>query len=294
VNYRGYDVWELPPNGQGIAALQLLNILENKDFSDVRWGSEEHLHLFTEAKKRVFEDRAKYYADMDMAQVPVEALLSKEYAAENYGELKPYASNYDAGEISAGETIYLTVADKDGNMISLIQSNYRGMGSGMVPPGLGFMLQDRGELFSLEEGYNNTYEPGKRPFHTIIPAFITKDGAPLMSFGVMGGDFQPQGHAQIVMNMVDYGMNVQEAGDAPRWDHSGGSSPVTGPSTDKGEVHVESGIPYETVRGLMGRGHKVGFARGIYGGYQAIYRDPETGFYHGASESRKDGQAVGY
>ena len=294
VNYRGYDVWELPPNGQGIAALQLLNILENKDFSDVRWGSEEHLHLFTEAKKRVFEDRAKYYADMDMAQVPVEALLSKEYAAENYEELRPYASNYDAGEISAGETIYLTVADKDGNMISLIQSNYRGMGSGMVPPGLGFMLQDRGELFSLEEGYNNTYEPGKRPFHTIIPAFITKDGAPLMSFGVMGGDFQPQGHAQIVMNMVDYGMNVQEAGDAPRWDHSGGSSPVTGPSTDKGEVHVESGIPYETVRGLMGRGHKVGFARGIYGGYQAIYRDPETGFYHGASESRKDGQAVGY
>ena len=294
VNYRGYDVWELPPNGQGIAALQLLNILENKDFSEVRWGSEEHLHLFTEAKKRVFEDRAKYYADMDMAEVPVEALLSKEYAAENFNELKPYASTYDAGEISAGETIYLTVADKDGNMISLIQSNYRGMGSGMVPPGLGFMLQDRGELFSLEEGYNNTYEPGKRPFHTIIPAFITKDGAPLMSFGVMGGDFQPQGHAQIVMNMVDYGMNVQEAGDAPRWDHSGGSSPVTGPSTHKGEVHVESGIPYETVRGLMGRGHKVGFARGIYGGYQAIYRDPETGFYHGASESRKDGQAVGY
>ena len=294
VNYRGYDVWELPPNGQGIAALQLLNILENKDFSEVRWGSEEHLHLFTEAKKRVFEDRAKYYADMDMAEVPVEALLSKEYAAENFNELKPYASTYDAGEISAGETIYLTVADKDGNMISLIQSNYRGMGSGMVPPGLGFMLQDRGELFSLDEGYNNTYEPGKRPFHTIIPAFITKDGAPLMSFGVMGGDFQPQGHAQIVMNMVDYGMNVQEAGDAPRWDHSGGSSPVTGPSTDKGEVHVESGIPYETVRGLMGRGHKVGFARGIYGGYQAIYRDPETGFYHGASESRKDGQAVGY
>ncbi len=294
INYRGYDIWELPPNGQGIAALQLLNILENKDFSDVDWGSDEHLHYFIEAKKRVFEDRAKYYADMDMASVPVEALLSKEYAKENYTELKPYASTYDAGEISAGETIYLTVADKDGNMISLIQSNYRGMGSGMVPPGLGFMLQDRGELFTLEEGYNNTYEPGKRPFHTIIPAFITKDGAPLMSFGVMGGDFQPQGHAQIVMNIVDYGMNVQEAGDAPRWDHSGGSSPVTGPSSDKGEVHVESGIPYETVRGLMGRGHKVGFERGIYGGYQAIYRDPRTGFYHGASESRKDGQAVGY
>lgn len=201
-----------------------------------------------------------------MASVPVEALLSKEYAKENYSELKPYASTYNAGEIGAGETIYLTVADNDGNMISLIQSNYRGLGSRMVPPGLGFMLQDRGELFTLEEGYNNTCAPGKRPFHTIIPAFITKDVAPLMSFGVMGDDFQSQGHAQIVMNIVDYGMNVQEAGDAPLWNHSGGSSPVTGPSSDKGDVHVESGIPYETVRGLMGLGHEVGFERGIYGG----------------------------
>ncbi len=294
VKYRGYDVWELPPNSQGIAALQLLNILENIDFSPLAWASEEHLHYFIEAKKRVFEDRAKYYADMDMSEVPVEELLSKTYARANYEALKPQASNYLAGEISAGETTYLTVADRDGNMISLIQSNYRGMGSGMVPPGLGFMLQDRGELFSLTEGNNNTYEPLKRPFHTIIPGFMTKDGEPILSFGVMGGDFQPQGHAQIIMNMIDFGMNVQEAGDAPRWDHSGGSSPVTGYSNDKGEVHVESGIPYETVRGLMSRGHKVGFARGIYGGYQAIYRDPKTGFLHGASESRKDGQAVGF
>ena len=294
VNYRGFDIWELPPNGQGIAALQLLNILENKDFSTLQWGSEEHLHYFIEAKKRVFEDRAKYYADMDMAEVPVSELLSKSYALKNFEGLKPYASTYLAGEISAGETIYLTVADKDGNMVSLIQSNYRGMGSGMVPPGLGFMLQDRGELFSLTEGKNNTYAPGKRPFHTIIPGFVTKDVEPLLSFGVMGGDFQPQGHAQIIMNMIDFGMNVQEAGDAPRWDHSGGSSPVSGYSNDKGEVHVESGIPYKTVRGLMSRGHKVGFARGVYGGYQAIYRDPITGFFHGASESRKDGQAIGY
>ena len=294
VNYRGFDIWELPPNGQGIAALQLLNILENKDFSTIQWGSEEHLHYFIEAKKRVFEDRAKYYADMDMAEVPVSELLSKSYARKNFEGLKPYASTYLAGEISAGETIYLTVADKDGNMVSLIQSNYRGMGSGMVPPGLGFMLQDRGELFSLTEGKNNTYAPGKRPFHTIIPGFVTKDAEPLLSFGVMGGDFQPQGHAQIIMNMIDFGMNVQEAGDAPRWDHSGGSSPVSGYSNDKGEVHVESGIPYKTVRGLMSRGHKVGFARGVYGGYQAIYRDPITGFFHGASESRKDGQAIGY
>jgi gamma-glutamyltranspeptidase/glutathione hydrolase len=294
INYRGYEIWELPPNGQGIAALQLLNILENKDFSGLQWGGEEHLHYFIEAKKRVFEDRAKYYADMDMAEVPVAELLSKAYARENFEALKPIASTYLAGEISAGETIYLTVADQDGNMVSLIQSNYRGMGSGMVPPGLGFMLQDRGELFSLTEGKNNTYAPGKRPFHTIIPGFVTKDAEPLLSFGVMGGDFQPQGHAQIIMNMIDFGMNVQEAGDAPRWDHSGGSSPVSGYSNDKGEVHVESGIPYETVRGLMNRGHKVGFARGVYGGYQAIYRDPITGFFHGASESRKDGQAIGY
>ena len=294
INYRGYDIWELPPNGQGIAALQLLNILENKDFSGLPWGGEEHLHYFIEAKKRVFEDRAKYYADMAMAEVPVAELLSKTYARKNFEALKPFASTYLAGEISAGETIYLTVADQDGNMVSLIQSNYRGMGSGMVPPGLGFMLQDRGELFSLIEGNNNTYAPGKRPFHTIIPGFVTKDEEPLLSFGVMGGDFQPQGHAQIIMNMIDFGMNVQEAGDAPRWDHSGGSSPVHGYSNDKGEVHVESGIPYETVRGLMSRGHKVGFARGVYGGYQAIYRDPVTGFFHGASESRKDGQAIGY
>jgi gamma-glutamyltranspeptidase/glutathione hydrolase len=231
---------------------------------------------------------------MDMAEVPVSELLSKSYALKNFEGLKPYASTYLAGEISAGETIYLTVADKDGNMVSLIQSNYRGMGSGMVPPGLGFMLQDRGELFSLTEGNNNTYAPGKRPFHTIIPGFVTKDAEPLLSFGVMGGDFQPQGHAQIIMNMIDFGMNVQEAGDAPRWDHSGGSSPVSGYSNDKGEVHVESGIPYKTVRGLMSRGHKVGFARGVYGGYQAIYKDPITGFFHGASESRKDGQAIGY
>ena len=294
VNYRGYDVWELPPIGQGIAALQMLQILEGYDFSSIEWGSAEHLHLFTEAKKRVFEDRAKYYADMDFAQVPVAELLSDAYAAQCREEIGERAGTYTAGQISAGETIYLTTADAEGNMVSLIQSNYRGMGSGMVPPGLGFMLQDRGELFSLTPGQNNTYAPGKRPFHTIIPAFITKNGQPLMSFGVMGGDFQPQGHVQIVMNLVDFGMNPQEAGDAPRWDHSGGSSPTEGYVKDKGEIHVESGIPYETVRGLMARGHKVGFDRGIYGGYQAIYKDPKTGFYHGASESRKDGQAVGY
>ncbi len=294
VNYRGYDVWELPPNGQGIAALQMLQILEGYDFKNIEFGSAEHLHLFTEAKKLAFEDRAKYYADMDFAKVPVEELLSDAYAEERRALIGKSASTYEAGEISAGETIYLTVADKDGNMISLIQSNYRGMGSGMVPPKLGFMLQDRGELFSLVEGQANTLEPGKRPFHTIIPAFITKDGKPFVSFGVMGGDFQPQGHTQIVMNLIDFGMNLQEAGDAPRWDHTGGSSPTGIDESGRGEVRVESGISYETIRGLMDRRHTVGFARGIYGGYQAILWDEENQVYRGASESRKDGQASGY
>jgi gamma-glutamyltranspeptidase/glutathione hydrolase len=294
VNYRGYDVWELPPNGQGIAALQMLQILEGYDFSNIEFGSTEHLHLFTEAKKLAFEDRAKYYADMEFADVPVEELLSDEYADKRRMLIGDRASFYDAGEISAGETIYMTVADKDGNMISLIQSNYRGMGSGMVPPKLGFQLQDRGELFSLTRGQANTYEPGKRPFHTIIPAFITKDGEPYVSFGVMGGDFQPQGHCQIVMNLIDFGMNLQEAGDAPRWDHTGTATPTGLPTEGTGEIRLESGIPYETIRGLMDKRHKVSFGRGIYGGYQAVMWDIKNRVYHGASESRKDGQAAGY
>ncbi|MGE4290092.1 MAG: gamma-glutamyltransferase [Salinivirgaceae bacterium] len=294
VNYRGYDVWELPPNGQGIAALQMLQLLEAYDFSKIPFGSTEHLHLFTEAKKLAFEDRAKYYADRDFAKVPVDDLLSESYANERRKLIGEQAGSYHAGEISAGETIYLTVADKDGNMVSLIQSNYRGMGSGMVPPGLGFMLQDRGELFSLKPGQANTYEPGKRPFHTIIPAFITKDGAPYISFGVMGGDFQPQGHCQIVMNLIDFGMNLQEAGDAPRWDHTGSSEPTGEPKNGTGEIRAESGIAYETIRGLMHKRHNVGFLNGGYGGYQAIMWDAENKVYRGASESRKDGQAAGY
>lgn len=294
VNYRGYDVWELPPNGQGIAALQMLQILKGYDFSKIEFGSEEHLHLFTEAKKLAFEDRAKYYADMDFVNVPVKELLSDEYANKRRAQIGEKAGTYSAGEISAGETIYMTVADKNGTMISLIQSNYRGMGSGMAPPKLGFMLQDRGELFSLKRGQANTLEPGKRPFHTIIPAFITKDGRPFASFGVMGGDFQPMGHTQIVMNLIDFGMNLQEAGDAPRWDHTGGASPMGRTTTNTGTIRTESGIAYSTIRGLMGRGHRIGTARGVYGGYQAIMWDDKNKVYHGASESRKDGQAAGY
>ena len=294
INYRGYDVWELPPNGQGIAALQILKILEGYDFSKIDFGSDEHIHLFTEAKKLAFEDRAKFYADMTFADVPLETLLSESYADKRRALIKEKASMYSAGQISAGETIYMTVADKDGYMVSLIQSNYFGMGSGVVPQGFGFMLQNRGALFSLDENHANVYAPSKRPFHTIIPAFITKDGVPFLSFGVMGGDFQPQGHSQIVMNIVDFGMNTQEAGDAPRWDHKGSSSPRGNQATYNGKIRVESGISYETIRQLIARGHDVSFTIGEFGGYQAILWDKKNQVYRGASESRKDGQVSGY
>ncbi|GET22508.1 gamma-glutamyltransferase [Prolixibacter denitrificans] len=295
VNYRGYDVWELPPNGQGIAALQMLQILKGYDIASMGFGSADHIHYFTEAKKLAFEDRAKYYADMDFAKVPVQTLISEKYAAERRKLIRPdRAGEYSAGEISQGETVYLTAADDEGNMVSLIQSNYRGMGSGMVPPGLGFMLQDRGQLFNLEEGHSNTYEPGKRPFHTIIPAFVTKDGQPFMSFGVMGGDFQPQGHVQILMNLIDFGMGLQEAGDAPRISHDGSTSPTGTPADGTGRISLESGFGYEAIRTLMQRGHRVGYENGIYGGYQAIMYDAKNDVYYGASESRKDGEAIGY
>lgn len=294
-NYRGYDVWELPPNSQGIAVLQMLNILENFKFDTIEFGSADHIHLFTEAKKLAFEDRAKYYADMEFKKVPVKRLISKEYANYISKLIDPLkAGIYRTGAISEGETVYLTTADKDGNMVSLIQSNYRGMGSGMVPSGLGFMLQDRGELFSLKEGDANIYEPGKRPFHTIIPAFITKDGIPWISFGVMGGDFQPQGHVQIIMNIIDFGMNLQEAGDAPRIAHEGSSKPTGEPSEGVGTICLESGFNYETIRELIERGHSVEFCKGIYGGYQAIMYEPDRKVFIGASESRKDGMAAGY
>ena len=298
-NYRGVDVWELPPNGQGIAALEMLNILEGYDFAKIPFGSTEHVHLFVEAKKLAFEDRAKFYADPAFSKAPVARLISKDYAAERR---KLISADHALREVPAGDpqlhgdTIYLTTADAQGNMVSLIQSNYRGMGSGMTPPGLGFVLQDRGELFVLREGHANTFEPGKRPFHTIIPAFITRDGEPWISFGVMGGDMQPQGHVEIVMNLVDFGMNLQEAGDAPRIQHEGSTSPEgqAEPMTDGGWVDLESGFPYETVRGLMRKGHSVRFANGPYGGYQAIEWDAKNRVYLGASEGRKDGQAAGY
>ncbi|MDD4384903.1 MAG: gamma-glutamyltransferase [Bacteroidales bacterium] len=295
-NYRGYDVWELPPNGQGIAALQILNILEGYDISSMGFGSSEYLHHFIEAKKIAFEDRAHYYADMQFENVPLERLISKEYAAERRQLLNPNraAQSYEPGTMDTPSTIYLTVADKRGNMVSLIQSNYRGMGSGMTPWGLGFVLQDRGEDFNLEEGFLNTYAPGKRPFHTIIPGFITKDGAPFMSFGVMGGGMQPQGHLQIVVNILDFGMNLQEAGDAPRVQHIGSSEPKGQKMSDGGTVLLETGFTWEVIRDLISKGHKIQWDLGGYGGYQAIKFDQENGVYYGASESRKDGQAAGY
>lgn len=295
-NYRGYDVWELPPNGQGIAVLQMLNILENYDIASMGFGSPEYLHLFIEAKKLAFEDRAKYYADPDFSKIPVEQLISKEYAKKRAELFNPEraARSYPAGVPELGNTIYLTTADKEGNMVSLIQSNYRGMGSGMTPGKLGFILQDRGEMFSLEDGHMNVYEPHKRPFHTIIPAFVTKNGKPFISFGVMGGAMQPQGHVQVICNIIDFGMNLQEAGDAPRVQHDGSSEPTDEKMTDGGIVTLETGFPYETIRTLMRKGHKTGFADGPYGGYQAIMWDDVNKVFYGASESRKDGQAAGF
>ena len=295
-SYRGYDVWELPPNGQGIATLQILNILEGYDIEEMGFGSAEYMHLFTEAKKLAFEDRAKFYADPRFSSIPVSQLISKKYAAERRKLINRERAGrvYDPGKIEAGNTIYLTVADKYGNMVSLIQSNYRGMGSGMCPTGLGFVLQDRGEMFSLDAGHANGYAPGKRPFHTIIPGFITKNGKPYISFGVMGGDMQPQGHAQVIINLVDFKMNLQEAGDAPRMYHTGSSEPTGEQMTNGGVLSLENGFRWEEIQKLLSMGHRIEWNLGGYGGYQAIMWDDKNKVWYGASESRKDGQAAGY
>ncbi|MBB4631511.1 gamma-glutamyltransferase family protein [Sphingosinicella soli] len=309
VNYRGYDVWELPPSGQGIAALQMLNILEGYDLKAMGRASPDFWHVFVEAKKRAFADRARFYADPAFAKIPLAQLLSKDRAAQQRATIDMGAAAKTdmpglAIEGAGKDTIYLTVADKDGMMVSLIQSNYRGLGSGLVPDDghgdgqgrtLGFMFQDRGAQFNLDAKHANAYAPGKRPFHTIIPAFLTKDGKPLMSFGLMGGAMQPQGHAQIVVNMVDFGMGVQAAGDAARFHHDGSTDPEGGaPMTDGGVLEIESGVPAAVAEALGTRGHTVRYTTGPFGGYQAIWRDPATGVYRGASEMRKDGQAGGY
>ncbi len=298
--YRGYRVWELPPNSQGIAVLQMLNLLEGFDFTHIPFGSPEHIHLFVEAKKLAYEDRAKYYADMDFAKVPVRELISKAYADQRRQliSMDTASTNDQAGSdslLNAGETVYLTVADDSGNMVSLIQSNFQEWGSAMVPDSLGFVLQDRGQLFSLKPGQNNTYAPHKRPFHTIIPAFVTRNDQPFMSFGVMGGGFQPLGQVQVLMNIIDFGMNIQQAGDAPRIDHQGSSEPTGQPRRGGGEIFLEPGFPFTTVRALIQMGHRVGYEPpGNFGGYQCIRVDPVNKIYYGASDPRKDGMAAGF
>ena len=295
--YRGFDVWELPPNGQGIAALQMLNMLEQYDIGSLQPNSAEQLHLFLEAKKLAFEDRAVYYADPQFAEVPIKELISKEYGKKRAGLIDPKraASVVAAGKIPvASDTIYLTAADRDGNMISLIQSTYHGWGSRYVPDNLGFPLQNRGMSFSLRSQDRNRLEPHKRPFHTIIPGFVTHAGRPVLSFGVMGGDFQPQGHVQVLMNLIDFGMSPQQAGDQPRVHHAGSSTPWGHRSTDSGNVHLEEGIAETVQRALQDLGHRVQSGGSAFGGYQSIWRMDNPLRYFGGSDPRKDGCAIGY
>jgi gamma-glutamyltranspeptidase/glutathione hydrolase len=296
--YRGVTLWELPPNGQGIAALQMLNILETFDLRSMGRDSVEFWHAMVEAKKLAYEDRARYYADPEFGEVPVEWLISKEYGRERAALIDPdrAAERIEAGDprFSEGDTTYLAVADSRGNMVSLIQSNYTGFGSGYALEEFGFGIQNRGALFNLEPGTANYLEPGKRPFHTIIPAFATRDGKPWMAFGVMGGDMQPQGHVQVLVNLVDFGMDLQEAGDAPRFYHTGSSEPTGTMMTTGGELSLETGVPGRIRRELVKKGHRIVDLLGRYGGYQAVARDPDTGVLAGASESRKDGHAAGF
>jgi gamma-glutamyltranspeptidase/glutathione hydrolase len=297
--YRGYDVWEIPPPGQGIATLQMLNLLEPYDLKKLGPTSADYWHLLVESKKLAFADRAKFYTDPVFAKVPVSELISKEYAADR-GKLidpKKALTNVPAGDpkLGASETIYLCVVDKDRNCVSLIQSNYSGFGSGLSAPGTGFGIQNRGCLFALDENHANRLEPGKRPFHTIIPAMVTKGGKPWLTFGVMGGDMQPQGHVQVLVNMIDFGMNVQQAGEAPRVEHVGSATPTGRPEQPRGgTIQAEPGISEDVVKELSGRGHHVERVRINGGGYQGILIDPATGMLHGGSEPRKDGAAVGY
>jgi gamma-glutamyltranspeptidase/glutathione hydrolase len=294
-SYRGVDVWALPPNSQGLSTLQILNLLETFDMKGLGFQTPASLHTQIEAKRLAFEDRARYFADPDFAKAPIDWLLSKSYAAERARLIRPdrILQPVHAGEApSHGDTTYLCAADRDGMMVSLIQSNYRGMGSGLSPDGLGFMFQDRGELFSLVDGAPNLYAPGKRPFQTIIPGFATRDGQPWLAFGVMGGDMQPQGQAQIIVNRIDYALGIQEAGDSPRWHHEGSSEPTGAPQAGVGVLHLETGVPTATRQALADLGWMFGPSDGGYGGYQAIERLP--GRYAAASEMRKDGLALAY
>jgi len=298
VNYRGYDVYELPPNGQGFAALEMLQILKGFDLRKMGAGSADAITAMLEAKRLAYEDLAKFYADPKFVKVPMKGLISEGYADQRRKEIHLDHANPSIGpgdpRLFDGDTTYFTTADKDGMMVSIIQSNYRGMGSGLVADGLGFMFQDRGELYSLDPRAANVYAPGKRPFHTIIPGFVLKDGEPFLAFGVMGGDMQPQAHVQVLTNLIDFGMNVQDAGDAARWRHYGNAEPTGEPSQGIGKVEMESGFDPAVKAELARRGYTIEAGTGNFGGYEAILFDARQRVYWGATEMRKDGEVVGY
>jgi gamma-glutamyltranspeptidase/glutathione hydrolase len=300
--YRGVGVHALAENTQGLATLQILNMLERFDIKGAGFQSALAIHLGAEAKRLAYEDRARWYGDPNFSKVPVEWLVSKAYAAERAKLIRPDRINpavRPGNAPSQGDTTYFSVADRDGMMVSMIQSNFRGMGSGLVADGLGFMFQDRGQLFSFEPGHPNLYAPGKRPFQTIIPGFATRDGKPWLSFGVMGGGMQPQGQAQIIMNRVDFGLDGQAAGDAPRWQHEGSSERMG--EDDKsiggtGLLRLETGVPDATAAALAGMGWRIGPSDGGFGRYSSVERRTSGGelVYAAASDVRADGISLAY
>jgi gamma-glutamyltranspeptidase/glutathione hydrolase len=283
VDYGGYTVWEIPPNGQGLAALMALGMLEGLDVARHPRDSAAAYHLQIEAMKLAFADAHRYIADPERAEVPVRGLLDPAYLAMRRALIGPSAGSFGPGSPPRGGTVYLCAADGEGRMISMIQSNYMGFGSGVVVPGWGVSLQNRGAGFTLEPGHPNRLEPGKRPYHTIIPAFLTRDGQAVGPFGVMGGHMQPQGHSQVAINTIDYGMNPQAALDAPRWRVEGDI------------VALELATPRAVVEGLIARGHRVHIdpQSGDFGRGQAIWRLP-SGAYVAGSEIRCDGCAAGW
>ncbi len=295
VPYRGTEVWELPPNTQGLAALEMMGLLEGFALASMGHNSVDALHVLVEAKKLAYEDRAAFCADPDFSPVRLAEILSEERMRALRARIRTDRALSTAdGTRGHGNTVYLTVVDEDRNVVSLIQSLYMGFGSGIVPGAVGFAMQNRGALFSLDPGHANRLEPNKRPFHTIIPGLLTVKGRPAFSFGVMGGDQQPQGQAQVLCNLIDFGMDAQQAGDALRFRHEGSSTPTGHPMRGTGRLYFEPGIPEAVADGLRQRGHKVAYREDGFGGYQGIWIDPETGMLHGGSEPRKDGCAIGY
>jgi gamma-glutamyltranspeptidase/glutathione hydrolase len=278
--YRGYEVFELPPNGQGMAALEMLNILEGFDLRSLGFNSSAYLHRLVEAKKLAFADLGAWLADPQRSELPVPRLISKDYGVKQRAriDLEKAAVNVASGVDRDGDTVYLTVVDKDRNAVSFIYSIFFPFGSGEVVPGTGVVLQNRGALFTLEDGHPNQLEPRKRPYHTIIPAMAFKDGKPWLSFGVMGGAMQPQGHVQVLLNMIEFGMNVQDAGEVPRFCHLGGDG-----------LALETGVDRQTQAELIQMGHELVSRPGVFGGYQAIEIDWERGVLIGGTDPRKDG-----